>query len=105
MRLQGVTGALSATVIGLNNFILWGAVGLAIAQIPFIINLVWSIKHGEEAEGDNPWGATTLDWQTPTPPPHGNFLTPPSVYRGPYEYSVPGTDRDFIPQDEPLRKR
>jgi cytochrome c oxidase subunit 1 len=104
LKLEGVSGALSSMVIGLNNFILWGAVGLAIAQIPFIINLFWSLKHGEPVENDNPWGATTLDWQTPTPPPHGNFVTPPSVYRGPYEYSVPGSDRDFIPQDEPPQK-
>ena len=105
LKVEGVTGALSSTVIGLNNFILWGAVGLGLAQIPFIINLFWSISHGEEAESDNPWNATTLDWQTPTPPPHGNFVTPPSVYRGPYEYSVPGTGRDFIPQDEPPAAR
>jgi cytochrome c oxidase subunit I len=41
--------------------------------------------------GDNPWHATTLEWQTPTPPPHGNFDTPPHAFiAGPYEYSVPG---------------
>ena len=42
--------------------------------------------------------ATTLEWATPTPPPHGNFPEPPVVYCGPYEYSVPGTPRDFSPQ-------
>ena len=36
-----------------------------------------------------------------TPPPHGNFDVPPRVYRGPYEYSVPGHDTDFTPQNEP----
>jgi cytochrome c oxidase subunit 1 len=50
---------------------------------------------------DNPWEATTLEWQTPTPPPHGNFAKPPEVYRGPYEYSVPGHARDFTPQNQP----
>ena len=44
--------------------------------------------------------ATTLEGQTPTPPGHGNFTTPPSVYRGPYEYSVPGHARDFTPQNQ-----
>ncbi len=97
----GVSGALSETVIGLNHFILWGAVGLAIAQVPFILNLFWSIRHGERVTSDNPWDSTTLEWQTPTPPPHGNFLTPPSVYRMPYEYSVPGAAKDFLPQNEP----
>jgi len=57
-------------------------------------------KHGEKV-GDNPWQSTTLEWQTPTPPPHGNFATPPRIYRGPYEYSVPGHDTDFTPQNEP----
>jgi cytochrome c oxidase subunit 1 len=42
-----------------------------------------------------------LEWQTPTPPPHGNFLKPIEVHRGPYEYSVPGHAKDFTPQNEP----
>ena len=37
----------------------------------------------------------------PTPPPHGNFTKPITVYRGPYEYSVPGDEKDFTPQSEP----
>ena len=49
---------------------------------------------------NNPWNATTLEWNTPTPPPHGNFLTEQVVYRGPYEYSVPGADKDYSPQWE-----
>ncbi len=86
--------------MSLHVWILWGAVSLGIAQIPFIINLFWSIKHGEKV-GTNPWNATTLEWQTPTPPPHGNFTKEIRVYRGPYEYSVPGHDTDFTPQNEP----
>jgi cytochrome c oxidase subunit 1 len=74
---------------------------LGLAQIPFIINVFWSIKHGEKVKNDNPWDATTLDWQTPTPPPHGNFVKEMRVYRGPYEYSVPGHPADFTPQNEP----
>jgi cytochrome c oxidase subunit 1 len=96
-----VSGGLSSRIMHLNIFILWAAVGLGIAQVPFILNFFWSIKHGKPAGSDNPWQATTLEWQTPTPPPHGNFATPPQVYRGPYEYSVPGHDRDFTPQNEP----
>lgn len=99
----GAGGSLSSFILGLNQYILWGAVCLALAQIPFIINLFWSIKHGERVTNDNPWAATTLEWQTPTPPPHGNFLRPPQVFRGPYEYSVPGQETDFTPQNEPAR--
>ena len=79
-----VSGGLSSRILHLNIFILWAAVGLGIAQVPFILNFFWSIKHGKPAGSDNPWQATTLEWQTPTPPPHGNFATPPQVYRGPY---------------------
>ncbi len=75
----------------------WGAWCLAIAQIPFIINFFWSMKKGEKVS-ENPWEATTLEWLAPSPPPHGNFATEPQVYRGPYEYSVPGEPKDFSPQ-------
>ena len=34
----------------------------------------------------NPWGAKTLEWQTPSPPPHENFEETPKVTGGPYEY-------------------
>lgn len=101
INVQGAIGALPASVIGLNNLILWGAVGLALAQIPFIINFFYSITRGQELHDDNPWGATTLEWQTPTPPPHGNFIKPIQVFRGPYEYSVPGHKTDYTPQNQP----
>lgn len=100
IKVEGVQGVLSQGIIGLNNVILWGAVGLALAQIPFIINFFWSIGNGSEVDDDNPWGATTLEWQTPTPPPHGNFSKPIQVFRGPYEYSVPGHEADYSPQNE-----
>ena len=73
---------------------------MGLAQIPFIINFFWSIKHGRKVTSDNPWEATTLEWATPTPPPHGNFTKPITVYRGPYDYSVRGAERDFCPQNE-----
>jgi cytochrome c oxidase subunit 1 len=100
-KVPGAIGGLGANIIGLNTYILWAAICLGIGQIPFIINLFWSIKHGAPVTSDNPWQATTLEWQTPTPPPHGNFATAPEVHRGPYEYSVPGHSTDFTPQNEP----
>jgi cytochrome c oxidase subunit I len=99
-QVPGVSGTLSGTIIELNHFIFWAAVGLAICQIPFILNVFISLKKGVKV-GDNPWDATTLEWQTPTPPPQINFLKEPEVFRGPYEYSVPGFTNDFIPQNEP----
>jgi len=97
---EALIGGLSNQVMSMHTVILWAAVGLGLAQIPFIINFFWSIKNGKPAASDNPWHATTLEWQTPTPPPHGNFDEAPVVYRGPYEYSVPGHATDFTPQNE-----
>jgi len=74
--------------------------GLGLFQLPFIYNFFASIKWGALVD-KNPWEATTLEWSAPSPPGHGNFLTEPIVYRGPYEYSVPGSGRDFTPQFEP----
>ncbi|MES0027953.1 cytochrome c oxidase subunit I [Mesorhizobium sp. M0040] len=86
----------------LNSFISIMAFIVGFAQIVFLFNLIWSIRHGRGA-GGNPWRATTLEWQTPeTPPAHGNFGKDlPIVYRWAYDYSVPGAKEDFIPQNVP----
>ena len=101
-RVPGAIDTLPGSVMEMNTWIFAAAIGLGIAQIPFIINLFWSIKHGEKV-GTNPWQATTVDWQTPTPPPHGNFEVEPHIVRGPYEYSVPGAAEDFTPQGGPAK--
>jgi len=98
-----VGGALSDTIMGLNVSISAAAWAMLLAQIPFIINLFWSVKYGKKVESDNPWRATTLEWETPTPPPHGNFTKEIKVYRDPYEYSVPGAKEDFTPQAQPSK--
>jgi cytochrome c oxidase subunit 1 len=94
-KVWGLTGFEWNTPISIAAWV------MGVAQIPFIINFFWSIKHGEKTN-DNPWEATTLEWTAPSPPPHGNFATTPSVYRGPYEYSLPGREQDFTMQSEPL---
>jgi cytochrome c oxidase subunit 1 len=118
MFLQGMAGMHrrwydgGATYEHLSNAVVWGKSGihwngfmstaaflLGLAQIPFIVNFFWSYFNGRKAS-DNPWDATTVEWDTPTPPGHGNFTKPISVHRGPYEYSVPGADKDFTPQTE-----
>ena len=66
-------------------------------QLLFYFNFFWSLRRGEKAT-ENPWEATTLEWSIPSPPPHGNFVEIPRVYRGPYEYSVPGFTEDYVPQ-------
>ena len=96
-------GALGDTIMGLNVSISAAAWAMLVAQLPFIVNLFWSVKHGEKVKSDNPWQATTLEWETPTPPPHGNFTKEVKVYRDPYEYSVPGAKEDFTPQAQPAK--
>ena len=85
-------------LLDLNAVMSYAAWFLALAQIPFIINLFLSIKRGKKVTSDNPWHATTLEWATPTPPGHGNFLEDPSVCRQPYDYSLPGAETDYTPQ-------
>lgn len=86
----------------LNAFITVVALIVGAAQLAFVFNLVRSLTRGRPA-GGNPWGATTLEWQTPqTPPGHGNWgKTLPVVYRWAYDYSVPGAAQDFLPQNQP----
>jgi len=91
--------------IGLNQLMSMSVFFLALAQVPFIINLFTAWKTGKKVENDNPWDATTLEWATPTPPGHGNFTFDVAVYRGPYEYSRPDCEEDFYPQwHEPKEK-
>jgi len=98
----GTQYALNAPNLKWNVVIGLAAWALAIFQAPFIVNFFLSLKTGQKV-GENPWDSTTLEWAAPSPPGHGNFLTEPVVYRGPYEYSVPGAAKDFTPQFEPER--
>jgi cytochrome c oxidase subunit 1 len=87
----------------LNVLMSVSAFCLLAAQLPFIVNFFYSIFKGQRV-GSNVWDATTVEWAATTSPPlgHGNFEVAPVVYRGPYEYSVPGhTATDFVPQTEP----
>jgi cytochrome c oxidase subunit 1 len=70
------------------------------AQVFFLFNFIWSLRHGERAEA-NPWKSNTLEWTVASPPPHGNFAELPTVYRGAYEYGTPGRSEDYWPQNIP----
>ncbi len=98
----GQSYAHAQSVIHFNEFMSISAWLLGLAQLPFIINLILTImKKKDKAQDPNPWNATTLEWSCPSPPvAHGNFEKEPIVYRGPYEYSVPGHKSDFTPQSE-----
>ena len=81
----------------LNQFMTISAILLGFTQFLFVFNFAWSLFRGKVA-GRNPWHSNTLEWTAPSPPPHGNFETTPIVRRGPYEYSVPGMEEDYLPQ-------
>lgn len=83
----------------LRVFATLSLVAMIIFQIPFFVNVIYSLFRGKKA-GNNPWLANTLEWVAESPPPHGNFKELPHCYRGPYEYSVPGRSKDYWPQNE-----
>ena len=102
---NGITEFMPESVQAANAGITIAAIVVAGTQAIFLINIVWSFFRGEKADS-NPWGATTLEWQTPdTPPVHGNWRGKlPEVHRWAYDYNVPGEEQDFIPQTEPPHK-
>ena len=116
MFLQGLTGlsrrmanggydyAHAKEVLYLNEIMSISAFLLFIFQLFFIFNFFWTIfrKRYETESDTNPWKATTIEWTDTTSPPlgHGNFEVIPSVYRGPYEYSVEDHEKDYWPQTE-----
>ena len=115
MLIQGLAGVSrrladgGASYAHAQEFLHWNVVMsysawlLAIAQIPFIYNLIKTLLADKDSNPDpNPWNATTVEWTDTTSPPlgHGNFEKAPVVHRGPYEYSVPGESTDFTPQTQ-----
>jgi cytochrome c oxidase subunit 1 len=88
------------SIIGMNRFMTYSAFGLGLAQLILAFNFFYSLVAGPRAV-ENPWHANSLEWQASSPPAHYNFATIPTVYHGPYEYSLPGHELDHLPQTEP----
>jgi cytochrome c oxidase subunit 1 len=84
----------------LRVFATTSLVVMLLAQFIFLWNFAYCIFKGKKA-GRNPYDANTLEWVAPSPPGHGNFEEMPTVYRGPYEYSVPDREEDYWPQNVP----
>ncbi|PZD74107.1 Cytochrome c oxidase subunit 1 [Acaryochloris thomasi RCC1774] len=76
-----------------------GSYILAVSTLPFIANAIWSWMAGEKAS-DNPWEALTLEWTTPSPPPHENWDIEPVLVVGPYDYGM----NHKLPVNIPLAK-
>jgi cytochrome c oxidase subunit 1 len=83
----------------LNQFMTVSAILLGFSQFVFVANFFYSLFRGPRAPR-NPWHSNSLEWTAPSPPPHGNFEEIPVVRRGPYEYSHPEAENDYLPQAE-----
>jgi cytochrome c oxidase subunit I len=89
-------------IMDLNVIITIFAIIGSAAQLLFLFNFFYSIFRGQKSV-QNPWNSTTLEWTTPVEHMHGNWPGElPTVHRWPYDYSKPGSDVDFIPQNVPL---
>jgi cytochrome c oxidase subunit 1 len=86
--------------IGLaRSFVTAGILITVFAQGIFLFNFLWSLFRGERVEDSNPWRATTLEWRAASAPqPDDLGAGERIVYRGAYEFNVPGIAEDFIPQ-------
>ncbi len=72
------------------------------AQVVFIFNFFYGALRGKKST-ENPWRSNTLEWTTPVEHIHGNWPGEiPEVHRWAYDYSKPGKDEDFVPQNVPL---
>ena len=72
-------------------------------QLVFLYNFFISIFYGQKTV-QNPWRSNTLEWTAPIEHIHGNWPGEiPHVHRWPYDYSKPGHDDDFIPQNVPMK--
>jgi cytochrome c oxidase subunit 1 len=91
--------AVVAAGSSLRIFITVATLLTVLAQGLFLMNFLWSLFRGEKVAECNPWRATTLEWSVGSPPRAEDFgPSEPVVYRGAYEFSVPGVAEDFVPQ-------
>jgi cytochrome c oxidase subunit 1 len=69
-----------------NFFAGFGALFMIVGIFLMLINLLVTLRKPRDASSD-PWGGTTLEWQTPSPPPLHNFTTPPQILDYPYDFT------------------
>ncbi|MHC4380262.1 MAG: cytochrome c oxidase subunit I [Planctomycetota bacterium] len=91
----------SAGFDGYNEASTLGAMILMVGLFIALGTLLWSLKKGKKAPS-NPWGAVTLEWQSPSPPPEHNFEIDPPVVGDPYDMTLvewKGEEEGFLPKN------
>jgi cytochrome c oxidase subunit 1 len=96
--IPGHAGILLARTLPQQQLITWSALFLAAAQLPFLVNLIWSLRHGRLAP-ENPWQATTLEWKpglfaAQEDSPHERI----TAHRPPADYREGNNGATFHPQ-------
>jgi len=81
---------------GVNLFVSVAAFLLGAGVLAAVVSLGRAWVRGPRAAA-NPWQATTLEWQVPSPPPAHNFPAPPQVVGPPYPYGQPGLRHAVMP--------
>lgn len=96
-QLTGVAGpatTLLQSTMPLQRHITASAIFLVCAQLPFLLNLILSLRRPAETS-ENPWQATTMEWAPNALNPHPSEDLP-VVYREPCQYSDSG--KEFLTQ-------
>jgi cytochrome c oxidase subunit 1 len=84
------------TFTTLNQLSSVGALLMAVSTLPFLYNVIWSLRSGKLA-GDNPWRALTPEWLTSSPPPVENWIGEAPLVTHPYGY---GQSESALPVEQ-----
>ncbi len=90
--LAGPASTLLQSTLPLQRHITVSAICLALAQIPFLLNLLLTLRKPRLTD-TNPWQATTMEWAPELP---SDSTTLPAVFHPPCLYSQSGLE--FLPQ-------
>src|SRR5215470_7311010 len=77
-----------------RSFVTAGILITVFAQGIFLFNFLWSLLHGELIKESNPWRSTTLEWSVASASLDDVGDGKPAVFRGAYEFDVPGVAED-----------
>jgi cytochrome c oxidase subunit I len=86
--MEGMNRRVATYLPYLTDINIWTSLWAFLVGLGFFVafaNILVAWMRGARAPAD-PWGGTTLEWRTSSPPPHENFETPPVVTQDFYLY-------------------